>query len=90
MHTTDVDATTGGIDQITSQAGENVILGGVAGDVITATGGSDNIILGDNGEVHMHLATDGDIASYVSGPGGTVHCGPHSQRDGREKEPDRD
>src|SRR5262249_4041530 len=28
-----------------------------------------NIILGDDGEVHTHLATDGNVFSYVTGPG---------------------
>jgi Ca2+-binding RTX toxin-like protein len=67
--TTDTTQATGGDDHITSNGGANVILGGVGKDQITANAGSDNIILGDDGEVHMHLASDGNVFSYVIGPG---------------------
>ncbi|MCP3982597.1 MAG: calcium-binding protein, partial [bacterium] len=50
--TTDANSSTGGVDTITSQGGENIILGGVDGDIIDAPLGT-NIILGDNGEVNV-------------------------------------
>jgi Ca2+-binding RTX toxin-like protein len=58
VFTTDADAATGGVDHVTSLGGQNIILGGVAGDVLDAPVGS-NIVLGDNGEVNV----GGDIFS---------------------------
>ena len=46
-----------------------MILGGVGSDHITATGGSDNIILGDDGVVNMNQTTGNDIYSDVTGDG---------------------
>ena len=67
--TIDTSAATGAHDDITSNGGSNIILGGVDKDTITANAGSQNIILGDNGEVHMNQPTSNDIFSYVTGPG---------------------
>jgi Ca2+-binding RTX toxin-like protein len=52
VKTTDLDSSTGGVDSIVSNGGENIILGGVGNDLIDAPLGS-NIVLGDNGEVNV-------------------------------------
>ena len=64
-----VSSATGADDSITSGAGDNVILGGVGGDPITALGGSQNIILGDNGVVNLNNAGSNDIYSVACGDG---------------------
>jgi len=74
--TGDEEGITGGDDTITSNAGTNVILGGVGSDTIRAPGG-DNIILGDNGEVNLNsvfndvLTTQPDIGGVDNITGGT-------------------
>ena len=50
INSTDAVAGSGGIDTILDTAGDNLILGGTAGDFIT-TGADDDIILGDHGIV---------------------------------------
>jgi Ca2+-binding RTX toxin-like protein len=65
VRTDDENASTGGVDTILSNAGVNVILGGVGGDLIDAPFGS-NIVLGDNGVVNV----DGDIFTTQEGLGG--------------------
>ena len=57
-------------DTIVSNGGTNVILGGVGNDSITATGGSQNIILGDNGIVNLNNAGSNDIFSTQLDLGG--------------------
>jgi Ca2+-binding RTX toxin-like protein len=52
VETSDTGDTSGGVDTITSLGGENIILGGVGGDLISAPFGT-NIILGDNGRVTL-------------------------------------
>jgi Ca2+-binding RTX toxin-like protein len=69
VRTTDTSDATGGVDTITSNGGVNVILGGVRGDFIFAPAGS-NIILGDNGEVHLHNAGSNDVFTTDESLGG--------------------
>jgi Ca2+-binding RTX toxin-like protein len=69
VETTDASVGTGAGDTIVSNGGSNVILGGVGSDGITANAGSQNIILGDNGQVHMNQAVENNITSFVTGPG---------------------
>ncbi len=71
--TTDTTSATGATDYITSAAGDNVILGGVGGDVINALGGSQNIILGDNGVVNLNNQSNNDIYSTPC-TDGTATC----------------
>src|SRR5581483_3969525 len=76
VETTDVDASTAAGDIIDSNIsqGTNVILGGVGSDHIMAGGGSQNIILGDDGVVNLNHDAAGDtndIYSDVTGPGAT-------------------
>ena len=63
---TGTDEAAAGADLITSNAGTNVILGGLLADTITAGGGANNIILGDNGEVN----TGGLVRTLDDGHGG--------------------
>lgn len=51
----DTSATTGGIDSITAGDGDNLILGGLAGDTISAGVGND-LVIGDNGEANYDAA----------------------------------
>jgi Ca2+-binding RTX toxin-like protein len=76
VFTTDTTSATGATDYITSAAGDNVILGGVGGDVINATGGSQNIILGDNGVVNLNNAGSNDIYSTPCADGTTTCATP--------------
>ena len=69
VETTDTEASTGDVDTIVSNGGTNVILGGVGGDSISALGGSQNIILGDNGVVNLNNAGSNDIYSVACGDG---------------------
>jgi Ca2+-binding RTX toxin-like protein len=69
VRTTDADETTGGVDEITSAAGTNVILGGVGGDLIDAAGGV-NLILGDNGVVNVNGTVANDIETTEPEVGG--------------------
>src|SRR6185437_9315085 len=57
--------------------GTNVILGGVGADHIYATAGSENVILGDNGEVDLNNAGSNDIFSTELNLGGhdTIEAG---------------
>ena len=57
IETGDADGTTGGVDEIDGGDGDDVILGGAQGDLISASLGA-NIILGDNGEVNLNSATN--------------------------------
>ncbi|MBL8812160.1 MAG: hypothetical protein JNM43_18495, partial [Planctomycetaceae bacterium] len=52
---TSTDTSFGGIDTITTGAGDDVIVGGSAGDRITAAGGN-NIVLGDHGTATLDAA----------------------------------
>ena len=58
------DPTEGGIDRITVDAGNAIVIGGAGGDIITAAGG-DNIVLGDGGEIDAALS---DATSFGSLP----------------------
>ncbi|MBL8811907.1 MAG: hypothetical protein JNM43_17210, partial [Planctomycetaceae bacterium] len=49
------NAANGGIDAITTGSGNDVVLGGTAGDTITVNGG-DNFVMGDNGAVTLNAA----------------------------------
>ena len=74
--TTDITSTTGAGDTITSNGGQNVILGGVGGDSIKALQSSQNIILGDNGVVNLHIAGSEDIYSVACGDGSASCASP--------------
>ena len=50
------DPSQGGADTITSGSGNDVVLGGSAGDGINA-GGGDNVVFGDNGRITAHAVT---------------------------------
>src|SRR5581483_1813641 len=77
VETSDVEQATGDADTIVSNGGQNVILGGVGGDTISANFGSQNIILGDNGVVNLDNADSNDISSTEPGLGGddTIQAG---------------
>jgi Ca2+-binding RTX toxin-like protein len=65
VYTTDTDAATGGDDEITSNGGDNVLIGGLGNDLIHAAAGI-NIILGDNGRVDA----DGNVYTTEEWLGG--------------------
>ena len=67
--TTDTADSTGAADTIVSNGGTNVILGGLGADTISALGGSQNIILGDNGVVNLNNGSNNDIYSVACGGG---------------------
>ena len=64
----DTDSGTGGIDAIDAGGGENQVIGGVGGDLITTLNGSD-LVIGDNGEAFYGVtgiltqarSTNGDV-----------------------------
>jgi Ca2+-binding RTX toxin-like protein len=68
--TTDTTAAPGGDDQILSQAGLNVILGGVGADQIETAPGSTNVILGDDGEVNLNQPLANDVLTTEPALGG--------------------
>ncbi|ANG63895.1 hypothetical protein A8C75_16365 [Marinobacterium aestuarii] len=57
LESIDVDASTGGIDDIDSGNGDHIIMGGTHGDFIDS-GIGNSILLGDNGTVQLNLAGD--------------------------------
>ena len=62
IQTTDILETTGGADNITGDAGDDIILGGVNGSMDTISGGmDDDILIGDNGILDYML--DGDFST---------------------------
>ena len=72
LTTTDVTASTGGIDTISGDGDDDLILGGLAGDKLNGNHG-DDVILGDNGYLTdvvyeaAGIATIDKIVSEVSG-----------------------
>ena len=59
----------GGIDDIDSGSGNDVLLGGAAGDFLDAAGG-DNVVLGDSGRITFLDGIVDDVASVDEGVGG--------------------
>jgi Ca2+-binding RTX toxin-like protein len=56
VNTTDALSTTGGDDVITLGLGSQTVLGGVGADSITGIGGTNNVVLGDDGQVSFTSA----------------------------------
>ena len=69
IETTDLDDSTGDIDTIDAGEGNNVILGGAAGDAID-TGSGNDIVLGDHGEVYFIDDVLRRVTSTVTSEGG--------------------
>ena len=59
----------GGIDAIDSGSGNDVLLGGAAGDILNA-GGGDNVVLGDSGQITFLDGIVDDVVSIDEGIGG--------------------
>ncbi len=70
------DALIGGADTIHAGEGDNIVIGGSAGDEITA-GGGDNILIGDNGSAEFVNGLLSTIQSTASDVGGadTISAG---------------
>ncbi|RLQ23593.1 LEPR-XLL domain-containing protein [Seongchinamella sediminis] len=83
--TTDTSETTGDVDTIGGDAGNDIALGGVAGDIIGGNAG-DDLLLGDGGEV-LFSEGDADLSSLdavrtnLSQPGGADTISGHDGGD---------
>ena len=64
-----VHSADGGVDDIDSGSGNDVILGGAAGDFLDAAGG-DNVVLGDSGRITFLDGIVDDVVSIDEGIGG--------------------
>ncbi len=62
---------TGGVDTITTGAGNDLIFGGAAGDTINA-GEGDNLVLGDHGNIALSGGLLTDVASSLDGGGNDI------------------